>query len=93
MIALALQLTIVHTRPHLRIICTQGGRAGSSNPILSEDMFMLRMGKKLRRKERKAAAADAEDGIIGDASTIFSVQQMVAGGDKVREGARLGCGG
>lgn len=54
---------------------------------------MLRMGKKLRRKERKAAAADAEDGIIGDASTIFSVQQMVAGGDKVREGARLGCGG
>ncbi len=39
----------------------QGGRAGASNPILSEDMMKLRLGKKMRRKARKAEAEASGD--------------------------------
>ncbi|KAG1662767.1 hypothetical protein FOA52_006793 [Chlamydomonas sp. UWO 241] len=40
----------------------KSGRAGSANPILSEDVMMMRMGKKLRRAARKAGQEATEEG-------------------------------
>ena len=57
---------------------SQGGRGSSSNPILSEDMLKLRMGKKLRRKA-KIEEADPFAPEMGSDSW-FKTQQAVNGG-------------
>ncbi len=56
----------------------QGGRGASSNPILSEDMMMIRMGKKLRRKAR----TEEQDPFAPEMGTDswFKAQQAINGG-------------
>jgi len=56
----------------------KSGRAGSANPILSEDMMMLKLGKKLRRKARK----DDVDPFVPEYGTDswFKNQTAIAGG-------------
>ncbi|GAX82336.1 hypothetical protein CEUSTIGMA_g9765.t1 [Chlamydomonas eustigma] len=56
----------------------KGGRGASSNPILSEDMMVLRMGKKLRRK----AKTEEKDPFAPEmgSDSWFKSQQTVNGG-------------
>ena len=68
----------------------QGGRAGANNPILSEDMMMLRMGKKLRRKA-KAEEADPFAPEFGTDSW-FKTQQAANGGKVGQAGQGGGSG-